>query len=59
MVLVRGKMLPFVIDNQRTRAALAPEAQPLQDLIDRILFGMAGLTEAEAAGLESRLANML
>jgi hypothetical protein len=41
------------------RSALAPEAQPYQDLIDRILYRMAGLTDAETAGLEQRLAEML
>ena len=40
---------------------LAPnsKAQPLQDLLDRIIFRMAGLTDAESAGLEQRLAKML
>ena len=41
------------------RSALAPEAQPYQDLIDRILYRMAGLADAEARGLEKRLAGML
>lgn len=41
------------------RSALAPAAQPLQDLIDRLLHGMAGLTPAEGAALDSRLATML
>jgi hypothetical protein len=41
------------------RSALAPEAQPYQDLIDRIIYRMAGLTDAEARGLELRLAEML
>jgi hypothetical protein len=41
------------------RSALAPEAQPYQDLIDRILYRLAGLTDAEAQGLEKRLAGML
>lgn len=41
------------------RSALAPAAQPLQDLLDRILYRMAGLTDDEAAGLEERLARML
>jgi type I restriction-modification system DNA methylase subunit len=41
------------------RSALAPEAQPYQDLIDRILYRMAGLTDAEAKGLEKRLEEML
>lgn len=41
------------------RSSLAPEAQPLQDLIDRILYALAGLTEEEARGLEERLSRML
>ena len=40
-------------------SALAPEAQPYQDLIDRILYRMAGLTDAEVKGLEKRLEGML
>jgi hypothetical protein len=41
------------------RSALAPEAQPYQDLIDRILFRLAGLNDDEARGLEKRLRAML
>lgn len=41
------------------RSALAPDAQPLQDLIDRLMFAMAGLTPEETAGLEDRLGEML
>jgi hypothetical protein len=41
------------------RSALAPDAQPYQDLIDHILYRLAGLTDAEARGLEERLATML
>lgn len=41
------------------RSALAPEAQPYQDLIDRLFYAMAGLTEDELEGLEGRLARML
>ena len=41
------------------RSALAPAAQPLQDLIDRLLYAMAGLTPEESARLEARLAKML
>lgn len=37
----------------------APQAQSLQDLIDRILFRLAGLTDDESSGLETRLARML
>ena len=41
------------------RSHLAEAAQPYQDLIDRLLYRMAGLSEAEAAGLEDRLTRML
>ncbi len=41
------------------RSALDPAAQPYQDLIDRLLYAMAGLTNDEAAMLEERLAVML
>jgi hypothetical protein len=48
------------LDIARTeRSALAPKAQPYQDLIDRILYRLAGLTDAEAQGLETRLEQML
>lgn len=41
------------------RSALDPAAQPLQDLIDRLIFAMAGLTPNESKALEERLARML
>jgi len=41
------------------RSALGPAAQPFQDLIDRIIYAMAGLSDVEARGLEDRLARML
>jgi hypothetical protein len=41
------------------RSALCAEAQPYQDVIDRLLYAMAGLTDEEAKGLEARLAHML
>jgi hypothetical protein len=41
------------------RSALALAAQPLQDLLDRIIFRMAGLSDEEAIGLEQRLSLML
>ena len=48
------------LDIARTkRSALASEAQPYQDLIDRILYRLAGLMDAEAQGLEKRLEAML
>jgi hypothetical protein len=44
---------------RKERSALDPAAQPYQDLIDRLLYGMAGLTDAEVRGLEERYATML
>jgi hypothetical protein len=41
------------------RSALSPEAQPFQDLLDKILFRLAGLTEVEIERLERRLGKML
>jgi hypothetical protein len=41
------------------RSALAPEAQPYLDLIDRILYRMAGLTDTEVQGWEMRLEKVL
>jgi hypothetical protein len=41
------------------RSALAPAAQPLQDLIDRILYTMAGLNDEDAHHLEESLSRML
>lgn len=41
------------------RSALDPKAQPLQDLLDHIIYRMAGLTDGDITGLEDRLARML
>jgi hypothetical protein len=41
------------------RSALDPAAQPYQDLIDRLLFAMAGFTPEESAAVEERLKQML
>ncbi len=41
------------------RSALDPHAQPLQDLLDHMIYRMAGLTDDDIAGLEERLARML
>ena len=41
------------------RSKLDPAAQRYQDLIDRLFYAMAGLTDAEAKGLEDRLSRML
>ena len=40
------------------RSARAPAAQPCQDLIDRILHSLAGLSDTDWHGLEERLARM-
>jgi hypothetical protein len=45
--------------SRRARAALDPRAQPYQDLIDKLVYAMAGLSTSEAQGLEERLAQML
>jgi hypothetical protein len=44
---------------RRDRAHLAAEAQPLQDLIDCIIFDLAGLTVTERTQLVERLRRML
>jgi hypothetical protein len=41
------------------RSALCPQSQPYQNLIDRLFYAMAGLTDDEAKGLEDRLSKML
>jgi len=38
---------------------LDPKAQPYQDLIDRLFYKLAGLSDEEAMGLEQRLSTML
>ncbi len=45
--------------SRRARSALAPTAQRYQDLIDQILFAMAGLNSDESEALEQRLKTML
>ena len=45
--------------SRRERSALAEKAQPYQNFIDSILFAMAGINEAEARGLDDRLAGMM
>ena len=45
--------------SRRQRSKLSSRAQPLQRIIDRLLFRMVGLTDAEATGIEDRLARML
>jgi len=43
---------------RKERSALDPDGQPYQDLIDRCLFAMAGLSDSESAALQGRLAKM-
>lgn len=45
--------------DKRERASPSVTAQRYQDFTDRLLFAMAGLSEAEARGLEGRLAVMM
>ena len=49
----RGEISP-----NEDRSALAPDAQPFQDFIDELIFGMAGLTDTEVAGLRLRYEQM-
>jgi hypothetical protein len=44
---------------RKDRSALDPDAQPYQDFIDQLLYGLAGLTAAEVRGLEERYERML
>ncbi len=41
------------------RSHLHPDAQPYQDLIDRIFYRLFGLSDGDAEGLEERLQHML
>lgn len=41
------------------RSSLAPEAQRLQELVDNIIYRLAGLGDEEVLGLEQRLKQML
>ena len=41
------------------RSTLQLQSQPLQDLLDHMIYRMAGLNDADIAGLEERLARML
>ena len=41
------------------RSTLASEAQPYQELIDRLVYTMADLKEDEIVGLQERLEEML
>lgn len=41
------------------RSALDPKAQPLQHLLDRIIFRMAGLSDAASVALEQRISIVL
>jgi hypothetical protein len=45
--------------SRHQRSRLASDAQPYQELIDLLLYKMAGLTEDEQRGLEHRLGQML
>jgi len=48
-----------VLKNRSERAQLAPESQPIQDVIDAVLFRCYGLSEDDAKYIEKRLEEML
>jgi hypothetical protein len=48
-----------VLKNRSERSRLAPESQPIQDVIDAVLFRCYGLSDDEAKYIEARLEEML
>jgi len=48
-----------VLKNRSERSRLAPESQPIQNTIDRILFRCYGLSDEEAEYISKRLQEML
>ena len=48
-----------VLSARSERSRLAPESQPIQDAIDRVLFHCYGLSEDDAQYIEKRLTEML
>lgn len=48
-----------VLKNRSERSQLAPESQPIQDAIDKVLFRCYGLTDEEAGYVNKRLKEML
>jgi hypothetical protein len=49
----------LIEDERVARSVLPPAAQPLENLIYRLLCAIAGLSDVEARGLQDRLARML
>ena len=47
------------MNNRAERSHLAPESQPIQDVIDRVLFRCYGLSDDDADYIERRLGEML
>jgi hypothetical protein len=64
-VLVEAVKTVAAIESQRgqiartERSSLDPASQPFQDLIDRLLYDMAGLQASEVKALDLRLGLML
>lgn len=48
-----------VLKNRSERSQLAPESQPIQDAIDKVLFRCYGLSEEDALYISKRLREML
>ena len=47
------------LKNRSERSHLAPETQPIQDLIDAVLFRCYGLSDDDANYISNRLKEML
>ena len=64
-VIIEATKLIIEIETERgeipraARSSLSPDAQVYQNLIDKLFYQMAGLTDAESTALEERLSQML
>ncbi|MER3422608.1 MAG: hypothetical protein C4293_04615 [Nitrospiraceae bacterium] len=54
-----AEMAKRVLQSRSERSHLAPEAQPIQDAIDTVLFRCYGLSDEDARYIEQRLREML
>ena len=48
-----------VLKNRSERSRLAPESQPIQDAIDKVLFRCYGLSDDDVQYIDNRLKKML
>ena len=56
---VRNIETSRTLSNRAERSHLSPESQPIQDVIDKVLFRCYGLSEDDARYIEKRLREML